>query len=184
MILCAAVAVLGLAAFAATAQANDKDAHKKFMFAAVAEAKESLKPGVGKPFGAVVVKDGTIVAAGHNEVGLLHSPTAHAEMTAIAVAAQKLKTSSLEGCVIYASGQPCPMCLAAIRVAGIRTLYYANNYEQARVLGFKAETLVPSLCAAFGAKGADINAFLSTPQLEIIHMPLPEAAALYDSYKK
>ena len=160
------------------------DKHTRFMLAAVEEAAQGMDKGYGKPFGSVIVKDDQIIASACNEIHRLSTPTAHAELTAIAKACQQLGTLSLEGCTIYASGQPCPMCLAAIHLAGIRTVYYANTYEQAKTLGFIAEPLVDSLCAVFAAPKADPHAFVSTALLNIVHLPLPQAAALYERYKQ
>src|SRR5690606_30266015 len=75
-------------------------------------------------FGSVVVKDGEIVGEGWNQVRHTHDPSAHAEMLAIRDAAQRLGTPVLDGCVVYASGQPCPMCLSLVYLAGIRRVYY------------------------------------------------------------
>lgn len=90
----------------------------------------------GGPFGAVVVKDGEVVAVASNSVTLDNDPTAHAEVNAIRQACKKLGTFDLSGCEIYASCQPCPMCLAAIYWARIDKLYYANTKIDANKIGF------------------------------------------------
>lgn len=90
----------------------------------------------GGPFGAVIVKDGEVVAAASNSVTSDNDPTAHAEVNAIRLACKKLGTFDLSGCEIYASCEPCPMCLAAIYWARIDRLYYANTKVDADKIGF------------------------------------------------
>ena len=103
---------------------------------ALKEAYEGIEKGHGGPFGAVIVKDGEIVATGCNRVTRRLDPTAHAEVMAIRSAARKLKTFNLEGCEIYTSCEPCPMCLSAIYCAHIDTDYYANTKKDAAEIGF------------------------------------------------
>lgn len=90
----------------------------------------------GGPFGAVIAKDGKIIATGTNGVTRDNDPTAHAEITAIRAAAQKLGTFDLSGCVIYTSCEPCPMCLAAIYWARLGEVFFGNNQHDARAVGF------------------------------------------------
>ena len=96
---------------------------------------ENVKNG-GGPFGAVIVKDGEIVATGVNRVTANHDPTAHAEVSAIRAACQKLGTFDLSGCEIYTSCEPCPMCLGAIYWAHLDKIYYGNNKTDAAHIGF------------------------------------------------
>ena len=96
---------------------------------------ENVKNG-GGPFGAVIVKDGEIVATGVNRVTANHDPTAHAEVSAIRAACQKLGTFDLSGCEIYTSCEPCPMCLGAIYWAHLDKIYYGNNKTDAARIGF------------------------------------------------
>jgi tRNA(Arg) A34 adenosine deaminase TadA len=101
---------------------------------------ELAKEGVnndGGPFGAVVVKDGKIIAEAYNEVTLTNDPTAHAEVLAIKRACKALNTFDLSGCEIYSSCEPCPMCLGAIYWAKIGKLYYSANRDDAKKAGFK-----------------------------------------------
>ncbi|MBK5721155.1 nucleoside deaminase [Dysgonomonas sp. Marseille-P4677] len=102
---------------------------------AIKLAEKSVVKG-GGPFGAVVVKDGVIVAQGHNCVTLHNDPTAHAEVTTIRKACKKLGTFDLSGCEIYTSCEPCPMCLAAIYWAHIDKIYYGCTKEDAKEIGF------------------------------------------------
>ena len=90
----------------------------------------------GGPFGAVVAKDGEIIATGVNRVTAEHDPTAHAEVNAIRAAARKLGTFDLSGCEIYTSCEPCPMCLGAVYWARLDRMYYGNDKHDAAAAGF------------------------------------------------
>ncbi|MBQ3832986.1 MAG: nucleoside deaminase [Bacteroidales bacterium] len=109
--------------------------NEKFMRLAIEKSLESVDNG-GGPFGAVVVKDGEVVAVASNSVTIDNDPTAHAEVNAIRMACKKLGTFDLSGCEIYASCEPCPMCLASIYWARIGKLYYANTKVDADKIGF------------------------------------------------
>ncbi len=108
---------------------------EKFMRLAIDLAAENIKHG-GGPFGAVIVKDGKVVAKGCNRVTASNDPTAHAEVSAIRAACKALNTFVLEGCEIYSSCEPCPMCIGAIYWAHIDKLYYAANKHDAADAGF------------------------------------------------
>ena len=90
----------------------------------------------GGPFGAVIAREGEIIAEGSNGVTIYNDPTAHAEVTAIRKACEKLGTFDLTGCEIYTSCEPCPMCLGAIYWAHLDKIYYANNRKDAADIGF------------------------------------------------
>lgn len=107
-----------------------------FMRRAIELAREGMNQGAGGPFGAVVVRDGTIVGEGWNRVVGSNDPTAHGEMIAIRDACARLGTFSLEGCEIHTTGQPCPMCLGAIHWARIGRIYYGFRIEDAAAIGF------------------------------------------------
>lgn len=109
--------------------------HEDFMRHAIALAVENVKNG-GGPFGAVVVRNGEIVATGVNRVTPDNDPTAHAEVKAIRAACTKLGTFDLSGCVIYSSCEPCPMCLGAIYWAHIDKIYYGANQHDAAAVNF------------------------------------------------
>jgi tRNA(Arg) A34 adenosine deaminase TadA len=109
--------------------------NKKFMRKAIALSIENVKNG-GGPFGAVIVKDGKIIATGVNRVTANNDPTAHAEVTAIRKAAKKLGTFDLAGCDIYTSCEPCPMCLGAVYWAHLDKMYYGNTKTDAKNIGF------------------------------------------------
>ncbi len=120
---------------------------EKYMQASVEAASESIKSG-GGPFGAMIVKDGKIVGRGINSVTVDHDPTAHAEINAIRDACSNLNTFNLKGCTLYASCEPCPMCLSAIYWARIDNYYYGATGKDASEAGFddsfiKEELLKP-----------------------------------------
>ncbi|HAQ39341.1 MAG TPA: nucleoside deaminase [Saprospiraceae bacterium] len=105
--------------------------HKKFMKMAIDLAKENILGPVGGPFGAVIVRNGVVIGKGVNKVTANHDPTAHAEVEAIRDACKNLGTFQLDGCVIYSSCEPCPMCLGAIYWARPDAIYYASDREDA-----------------------------------------------------
>jgi len=106
-----------------------------FMRKAIGHSIRSVRDG-GGPFGAVIVRDGRIVASGRNRVVRNNDPTAHAEMCAIRAACRKLKHFKLDGCEIYTSCEPCPMCLAALYWTGIKKIWFANTRHDAAEIGF------------------------------------------------
>ncbi|MBL8006367.1 MAG: nucleoside deaminase [Ignavibacteria bacterium] len=112
-----------------------------FMKQAILLSKENLSKVSGGPFGAVIVKDGKLISGGSNQVTTHNDPTAHAEIEAIRAACKALNTFSLEGCEIYTSCEPCPMCLSAIYWARLDKIYYANTREDAAELNFDDEFL-------------------------------------------
>ena len=107
----------------------------EFIDMAAELAEENVRAG-GGPFGAVIVKDGEIVATGVNMVTRSNDPTAHAEVNAIRNACSKLGTFKLDGCVVYSSCEPCPMCLSALYWAGVSRIYYGNTKEDADAINF------------------------------------------------
>ena len=115
-------------------------ANQEYMRRAIALSLRAIRTNRGMPFGAVIVRDGEVIAEAHNTVTSENDPTAHAEMNAIRAACAKLGTFRLEGCEIYASGEPCPMCLAAIYWARLDRIYYANRQEDANRVGFSDES--------------------------------------------
>lgn len=109
--------------------------HNKFMNMAAHLANENVNRG-GGPFAAIIVRDNEVIASGCNRVTKKHDPTAHAEVEAIREATGKLKTHDLGGCTIYASCEPCPMCLGAIYWARLDKLYFGNTRHDAAAIGF------------------------------------------------
>lgn len=108
---------------------------REYMRMAIELSRQSVEKG-GGPFGAVIVRDGQVLATGSNSVTLNNDPTAHAEVSAIRAACEKAGDFKLEGAVIYSSCEPCPMCLSAVYWAGLSKLYYANTRDDAAAVGF------------------------------------------------
>ena len=133
---------------------------------------ENVKNG-GGPFGAVIVKNGEIIATGVNRVTANNDPTAHAEVSAIRAAGQKLGTFDLSGCDIYTSCEPCPMCLGAIYWAHLDRMYYACNKDDAADAGFDD---------SFIYKELDLEA--SERRLKSENMLRSEALKTFDSWKE
>ncbi len=129
-------------------------AKQAFMRRAIALAYAGMDGGHGGPFGAVVVRDGSIVGEGHNRVLSSNDPTAHAEVTAIRDASRALARFNLSDCEIYVNGLPCPMCMAAIYWARIGKLYYACLAEDAEAIGFDDQEFYRELARPVGARAA------------------------------
>ena len=110
--------------------------HEEFMRRAISLAQKGVDAGAGGPFGAVIVKDGKIVGEGFNRVTSTNDPTAHAEVVAIRNACQNLDSFQLDGCVLYTSCEPCPMCLGAIYWARPLRVFYAATRDDAANIGF------------------------------------------------
>jgi guanine deaminase len=110
--------------------------HEKFMRMAIKLSEQNVKESMGGPFGAVIVKDGQVIAKSSNKVIQQNDPTAHAEIAAIRLACRRSGNYNLRGCVIYTSCEPCPMCLGAIYWARIDAIYYGNTKADAAAIGF------------------------------------------------
>lgn len=118
--------------------------NKELMRRAIELSKESVRNG-GGPFGAVIAKDGEIIAEGSNCVTIDNDPTAHAEVSTIRKACKKLGTFDLSGCDIFTSCEPCPMCLGAIYWAHLDKIYYANDRKDAAKIGFDDDFIYEEL---------------------------------------
>jgi guanine deaminase len=112
-----------------------------FMKIAIMEAEKGIRKRDGGPFGAVIVKDGIVIAKGHNRVISTHDPTAHAEMVVIREASSFLKRFDLSDCELYTTCEPCPMCYAAAHWAKIKKLYYGATRQDAADIGFDDQYL-------------------------------------------
>ena len=121
---------------------SDQDC--QFMKMACDLASENVDRG-GGPFGAVIVKDGEVIAAAGNSVTFDNDPTAHAEVNAIRRACSLTRSFKLDGCVVYCSCEPCPMCLSALYWAGISRIYYANTTADADRINFKDDFISKEL---------------------------------------
>ena len=119
--------------------------NEKFMKMAIALSEQNVTQSLGGPFGAVIVKDGKVIAKSANKVTTSNDPTAHAEVSAIRMACKKLKTFDLSGCVIYTSCEPCPMCLGAIYWSRIDLIYYAKPKKDAAEIGFDDQFIYDEL---------------------------------------
>jgi guanine deaminase len=112
---------------------------------AIEIAMQNVREHGGRPFGAVIARDGEIVATGVNETHLAQDPTAHAELQAIRSASKALGSRRLDGCVMYASGHPCPMCLSAMYLTGISEVCYAYSNEDGEPFGLSTAELYAEL---------------------------------------
>lgn len=112
---------------------------------AIEEAREGIRQGHGGPFGAVIVKNGEIIAKGHNHVVEYNDPTCHGEIDAIRKACKRLNTFDLSGCELYTSGYPCPMCMCAILWANIDKVYYGCNTTDTEIIGFRDKEFEQSI---------------------------------------
>lgn len=128
----------------------------RFLREAIELARANVRKG-GRPFGAVIVKNGDIIARGVNEILLTNDPTAHAELMAIRAASQKLGTPHLHDCAVYASGHPCPMCMAALYLAGIRDVYYAYSNHDAAPYGLSTAAVYAELAKPFPEQSMKIR---------------------------
>lgn len=134
---------------------------EQYLRMAVELARQNAERG-GRPFAAVVVKNGNVVATAVNSVLATGDPTAHAETEAIRAAAKALKSDQLDGCVMYASGHPCPMCLAAMYVSGVQQGYYAYSIEE-----------VPEGLSRGGMMYGEFRKPIREQSIRLEHHPLP-----------
>ena len=138
----------------------------KFMKKAVRLSIANVEKGKGGPFGAVVVKDGKVIARGANNVTLTNDPTAHAEVVAIRKACKVLKTYQLTGCEIYTSCEPCPMCLAAIYWARPDKIFYASTKEDAAAAGFDDKLIYEEIAKSISERKIFTQQLLRDEALE------------------
>jgi guanine deaminase len=138
-----------------------------FMRRAIELSRSHMEAGEGGPFGAVVVKDGTVVAEGWNRVTSSHDPTAHAEVTAIREACARLGTFELRGCEIYTSCEPCPMCLSAIYWARLDRIWYANGQADAAAIQFDDAWLYREVALPLGERSLPLTQLLRDEALTV-----------------
>jgi guanine deaminase len=129
---------------------------QRFLSEAIELAHANVEQG-GRPFGAVVVKDGLAIATGVNEILRTNDPTSHAELNAIRAASQKLGSPNLAGCTVYASGHPCPMCIAAMRMAGVGEVVYAYSNDDATPYGLSTAAIYTELAKPFAEQSMKIR---------------------------
>ncbi|GEP02926.1 nucleoside deaminase [Methylobacterium oxalidis] len=119
--------------------------HESHIRDAVALARANADEG-GSPYGAVIVRDGVVLARSVNTIHRTNDPTDHAEMVALREVSRRLGSKDLAGCIVYASGQPCPMCHAAMRLSGVREGYFAYAAEEADRYGLQTAGLYAEMC--------------------------------------
>ena len=136
------------------------EADEKFMLMAIELATDNVLSGAGGPFGAVIVKNGKVIATGVNKVTASNDPTAHAEVIAIRGACARLKTFNLSDCELFTSCEPCPMCLAAIYWARIPKVYYGNTRADAAAIGFDDDHIYRQLALPPGDREVKMRPLL------------------------
>lgn len=146
--------------------------HEDFLALAIRLARENVERG-GRPFGAVLVKDGEVVATGVNEMLVTHDPSAHAEMLAIRAAATKQQSPRLDGCVMYASGNPCPMCLSLMHMVGIAEVYFAYSNEQGEPFNLSTARIYAEMAKPYAEQS-----------IRIVHIPVHEGDHLYEAWRR
>jgi len=144
---------------------------EKFMQEAISLSEEAMKKNDGGPFGCVIVKDDKIISRGNNRVTSTNDPTAHAEIVAIREACKSLGTFQLEGCEIYTSCEPCPMCLGAIYWARPEVIYYANSRNDASKIGFDDSLIYD-----------EMNADLNTRKILMINIASDQAKEVFKKW--
>lgn len=140
--------------------------NEEFMKEAIRLSENNVAEGKGGPFGAVVVKDGKIIARGVNQVTTNNDPTAHAEVVAIRNACEVLNSFQLDGCEIYTSCEPCPMCLGAIYWARPAKLFYANTKEDATAINFDDQFIYEEMARPIEERKLFTRQMLRTEALE------------------
>lgn len=128
----------------------------RFLTKAIELAHANVEKG-GRPFGAVVVRNGEAIATGVNEILSTNDPTAHAELLAIRAASRKLGSPNLAGCIVYASSHPCPMCMAAMRLAGVNEVAYAYSNDDGAPFGLSTAAIYAELSRPFSEQSMNIR---------------------------
>lgn len=145
--------------------------HHTFMRRAIELAFEGIQSNKGGPFGAVVVKDGIIIGEGNNQVTSTNDPTAHAEVTAIRNACKALNSFQLDGCILYTSCEPCPMCLGAIYWARPDKIYFACTREDAAAIQFDDQFIYDEIGKAFDER-----------KIKCINLLRDEAVSVFEAW--
>ena len=143
------------------------DNDRKFMTRSIELAKNGVEANAGGPFGCVVVKNGEIVGEGSNRVTSTNDPTAHAEIVAIRNACGSLNSFQLDGCTIYTSCEPCPMCLGAIYWARPSRVFYACTRDDAANIGFDDNFIYDELEKNNGERELELTNFMREEALEV-----------------
>jgi tRNA(Arg) A34 adenosine deaminase TadA len=149
------------------------DREKKFLEKAIELSRRGMENGLGGPFGCVIVMGDEIVGEGYNMVTSTNDPTAHAEVVAIRQACKNLNSYQLEGCEVYASCEPCPMCLGAIYWARPQKVVFANSRQDAAAIEFDDDFIYK-----------EINTDLLKREIPFLHQPLPAALKVFEEWKE
>lgn len=152
---------------------DNPEHQKKFMAEAARISREKMNAGMGGPFGAVIVKDGTVIGRGFNKVTTDNDPTAHAEVVAIREACKFIGDFNLSGAVIYTSCEPCPMCLSSIYWARLDKVYYANTRDDAANIGFDDAEIYDEVAKDIGDR-----------KIPMVHLADDEATLAFDEWDK
>jgi guanine deaminase len=148
------------------------DREMKFLERAIELSRQGMQSGAGGPFGCVIVMGDEIVGEGCNMVTSTNDPTAHAEVVAIRQACKKLDKFQLEGCEIYTSCEPCPMCLGAIYWARPKKVVFANTKQEAAAIDFDDDFIYK-----------EISTDLAQREIPFIHHPHPKATKVFEDWK-
>ncbi len=143
--------------------------HETLMQEAIRLSLQMMRRGRGGPFGAVIARNGEVIGRGWNEVTTSQDPTAHAEIVAIREACRTLKSPHLDGCDIYTSCEPCPMCLGAIYWARLRRLYFAATRQDAAAAGFDDELIYQEICLPVDQRRLPTRQLLRAQALEALN---------------
>lgn len=146
---------------------------EKFMKEAISLSEKGVQDNEGGPFGCIIVKDNKVIGRGNNKVTSTNDPTAHAEIIAIREACKSLGEFQLEGCEIYTSCEPCPMCLGAIYWARPQIIYYANTREDAAKIGFDDSMIYE-----------EMKADVKSRKIPAIHLGLKEAQKVFKKWSQ
>lgn len=138
---------------------------RTFLEKAVQLARNNVEAG-GRPFGALVVNGGEVIATGVNRIVETNDPTEHAELNAIRAVSRKLASPRLDGCTVYASGHPCPMCMAAMHMSGVKEVIYAYSNEDGEPYGLSTAAAYAELARPFAERS-----------MRIRHVPVDEGSA-------
>ncbi len=146
---------------------DDWKVHERFMRLAIEQARRGMSQNEGGPFGAVVVRRGEIIALGNNRVIGTNDPTAHAEIVAIREACKRLNSFQLEGCVLYTSCEPCPMCLGAIYWARPEKVFFACTRADAADIDFDDAFIYREITAPVHERRIEMQQLLRAEALEV-----------------
>lgn len=152
---------------------TEEERDQRFLRMAIELSRKGMQGGQGGPFGCVIVRDGQVVGEGYNRVTSTNDPTAHAEVVAIRDACSRLQSWQLEGCDIYASCEPCPMCLGAIYWARPRRVVFANTHQDAADIAFDDAFIYEELNKAPGDR-----------RIPFTQISMPEAKAVFEDWLK